>query len=108
MSKAKKKVVTTKKVVTDKKPKPTVSKYSGKSKRSSSAEPVEMVYKKINYIYMGIGIVLILLGFILMSGGAMPDPSIWDEGIIYSARRITLAPILILAGLVMQIFAIFK
>ncbi len=44
----------------------------------------------------------------LMLGGGMKDPMIWDESVIYSPVRITLAPIIILAGLGMQIYAIFK
>ena len=108
MSKPKKKVVTTKKVVKDKKPSPTVSKLTGKSKRSAVTENTEMVYNKTNYMYMGIGVGLIILGFFLMAGGGMSDPNVWDEGVIYSARRITLAPFLIIAGLVLQVFAIFK
>lgn len=57
---------------------------------------------------MGIGCGLIALGLILMLGGGMDDPAVWDESVIYSPIRITLAPIVILAGLGMQIYAIFK
>lgn len=54
------------------------------------------------------GLGIILLGLLLMSGGSMPDPTVWDEHIIYSPRRLTLAPILILAGMGLEIYAIFK
>lgn len=37
----------------------------------------------------GIGLALIVLGFVLMSGGRMTDPNVWDESVIYSFRRIT-------------------
>ena len=57
---------------------------------------------------MLIGLGVIFLGFILMSGGAMEDPTVWDEKVIYSFRRITLAPILVLVGLGINIYAIFK
>ena len=57
---------------------------------------------------MGIGLGLITLGLILMSGGGMPSPDVWDESIIYGFRRTVLAPFLILAGLIVEIFAIFK
>jgi hypothetical protein len=57
---------------------------------------------------MGIGCALIGLGLLLMLGGGMSDPNVWDESVIYSPRRITLAPIVILAGLGMQVYAIFK
>ena len=57
---------------------------------------------------MGGGVLLIALGLILMSGGAMPSPDVWDESIIYSTRRTILAPIVMLAGLGLEIYAIFK
>jgi hypothetical protein len=57
---------------------------------------------------MGAGIALIALGLILMSGGEMQDPNVWDESIIYSPVRITVAPILIICGLIIEIFAIFR
>lgn len=68
----------------------------------------ELIYGRENFIWMGIGLGLIALGLILMSGGAQPDPSKWDASIIYSPRRITLAPMLMLAGFIVQIYAIFK
>ena len=46
--------------------------------------------------------------YMLMLGGSMPSPDVWDDSIIYSFRRITLAPIFIVAGLLVQIYAIFK
>lgn len=67
-----------------------------------------LLFTKENYIYMAVGVGLIALGMILMLGGSMKDPNVWDESVIYSARRITLAPIIILAGLATEIYAIFK
>jgi hypothetical protein len=67
-----------------------------------------LLFSKGNYILVGIGCALIALGLVLMLGGNMKDPNVWDESVIYSARRITLAPIIILAGLGFQIYAIFK
>ena len=49
-----------------------------------------------------------VLGFFLMSGGHNDDPNVFDENVIYSTRRTLIAPIFILAGLVVQILAIFK
>ncbi len=69
--------------------------------------PAELVFGKDNYKWMFIGMGVMLLGFILMSGGSMPDPNTWDPNIIYSFRRITLAPFLILAGIAIEIYAIF-
>lgn len=54
------------------------------------------------------GIVLIAVGLVLMSGGAMPSPSVWDESIIYSWRRTLLGPLVIIIGLVAEIFGIFN
>lgn len=67
----------------------------------------DLLFGKKNYLYLGVGIALIFVGFLLMSGGQMPSPDVWDENIIYSARRITLAPIVILAGLFVSGMAIF-
>lgn len=81
-----------------------------KSSRASVSAPrsVEFTLNAENFKWMGIGILLIVVGMILMSGGSMPSPDVWDENIIYGFRRTVLAPILILAGLGMQIFGIFK
>lgn len=75
---------------------------------SGGAKANNLVFNKQNYIYMGIGVALIFLGMLLMSGGHMPSGDVWDESLIYGARRIIVAPILILAGLVIEIYAIFK
>lgn len=76
--------------------------------RMSKKEPRQLLFNKQNYLYMIIGVVLIALGMVLMSGGHMPDPNTWDEDIIYGTRRTVVAPILILLGLGVQIYAIFK
>ena len=68
----------------------------------------ELIFGRENFKWMGIGLALIALGLILMAGGAQPDPNQWDESLIYSARRITVAPILMVAGFLVQIYAIFK
>ena len=68
----------------------------------------ELIYGRENFKWMGIGIGLIALGLMLMAGGAQPDPNQWDESLIYSPRRITLAPSLMIAGFLIQIYAIFK
>ena len=64
-------------------------------------------FGKSNYRLMLIGIGFILLGFILMAGGGSSDPSKFSEE-IFSTRRITVAPILILTGFIIEIFAILK
>ena len=67
------------------------------------------LFGKENYMWMLIGVVVIAIGMFLMSGGrSNVDPNVFDSGSVYSARRITIAPILILAGLVIEMYAIFK
>ena len=57
---------------------------------------------------MGVGLLLIVLGLVTMSGGAMADPNEWKPEEIYSFRRITLSPIFMLAGFLVVIYGIFK
>jgi hypothetical protein len=67
-----------------------------------------LVFGRETYKWMLIGLAIMAVGFICMAGGSMPDPNTWDESIIYSPVRTIVAPFLILSGLVVQIFAIFK
>jgi len=67
----------------------------------------DFAFGRINYILMLTGLGFILLGFILMAGGGSEDPAVFNED-IFSFRRITLAPLLVLAGFVIEIFAIVK
>ena len=60
-----------------------------------------------NYILMFIGIGFIFIGFWCMSGGATTDPKIWNPE-LFSFRRITLAPILVIMGFIIEAFAILK
>jgi len=66
------------------------------------------LFGKGNYQWMLIGLVLIALGLILMGGGKSKDPNVFNPKEVYSFTRITLAPILILGGFVVEIFAIFR
>ena len=81
-----------------------------RSRKATTATVVKepLLFGRQNYIWMGIGLALITLGLVLMSGGAMPSPDVWDENIIYGFRRTVLAPFLMLAGLVVEVIAIFK
>jgi len=63
---------------------------------------------KENYKYLIIGFVIIMAGFILMMGGRSPDPNVFNEKELFSFRRITLAPIVVLAGFAFEIWAIMK
>ena len=65
-------------------------------------------FGKSNYTWMLIGAALIVLGMFLMSGGKSADPNVFNESEVYSFRRITLAPIVVIAGFMVEIYAIFK
>lgn len=65
------------------------------------------IFGKQNYMLLIAGLVLILIGFVLMIGGGSDDPNVFNEE-IFSAKRITWAPIFILAGFVVEIFAIMR
>ena len=60
-----------------------------------------------NYKMLAIGFGVIILGFILMAGGGSDDPNVFNAD-IYSFRRITLAPIVVLAGFIFDVYAIMK
>lgn len=60
-----------------------------------------------NYKFILIGIALIVLGFILMAGGRSDDPQVFNET-MFSARRIIVAPIIVLAGFFFEIYAIMS
>lgn len=67
----------------------------------------EFLFDKVNYKILLIGIAVIVIGFILMSGGGSDDPKVFSEE-IFSFRRIRLAPTVVLAGFGVVIYAILK
>ena len=60
-----------------------------------------------NYALIAVGAVIIIIGFILMAGGSTATPEQFNED-IFSFRRITLAPIVVIAGFAFEIYAIIK
>ena len=66
------------------------------------------LFGKENYKWMIIGVVVMAIGFFLMAGGKSSDPNVFQDKDVYSTTRITIAPILIIAGLIIEIFAIMK
>ena len=104
----KKNVIVTNNKGEEKKVRPTVSKRGSASSTNKTRQPEEMMFNRENYIYMLAGVGLILVGLALMSGGKMPSPDVWDENLIYGFRRTVLAPFVILAGLGLEVYAIFK
>jgi len=63
---------------------------------------------KENFIIMILGLLLLIIGYMLMSGGASKDPNVFNENEIYSFRRITLAPIIVILGYFVVGYAIMK
>ncbi len=88
----------------------TTKKPAAPASRPASSAPRQTapLFGKENYRWMLIGIVLIALGLLLMAGGKSNDPNVFNKDEVYSFRRITLSPILILGGFVVEIFAIFR
>jgi Protein of unknown function (DUF3098) len=74
--------------------------------KESTSSP--SMFNKENYIWMLIGIIVMAIGMVLLAGGKSTDPAVFDKKSVYSTTRITIAPLLILAGLVIEIFAIFR
>jgi hypothetical protein len=79
-----------------------------KSTKAVKASGMGVLFEKTNLRWMLIGVVVMALGFILMAGGKSPNPNVFDKAKVYSTTRITIAPIIILAGLVIEIIAIFR
>jgi hypothetical protein len=66
------------------------------------------IFNKQNFMWMAIGGVVIILGFLLMIGGKSTDPNVFNKDEVYGFRRITFAPILIIAGLIIEVYALMK
>ena len=60
-----------------------------------------------NYVLLAAGFAVIVLGFVLMAGGRSESPDVFNEA-MFSWRRITLAPILVIGGFAFEIYAIMK
>lgn len=73
-----------------------------------TAAPIPSFFTKDNYKWMAIGGAIIILGMVLMSGGKNQDPNVFDPKVVYSTTRVTIAPILITLGLLVEIYAIFR
>ena len=99
-------VVTTKKNKANSDLKPTASRLANKSNSGSTTQSSDLIFGVRNFKMMLIGVGLITLGMLLMLGGNMPSPDVWDEDLIYGFRRTVLAPILILAGFIVEVYAI--
>lgn len=77
------------------------------SRSAKEKSQVDFAFGRINYYLMFAGMGLMLLGYILMSGGGSDDPNVFNPE-VFSTRRITVAPILVISGLVVLVFSIVK
>ncbi len=66
---------------------------------------IQLPFGKINYILMGVGIIILALGYILLAGGGSDDPNVFNPA-MFDAQRLVWAPILIVLGFVVEIVAI--
>lgn len=67
-----------------------------------------LAFEPVNYKLLLIGIGIVILGFLLMSGGGSGDPEVFEAEEIFSTRRITVAPIVCLFGYAFVIYAIMR
>lgn len=93
-------------MATDKKA-PIITTAKTVTKSQSMIPTGDLAFGKENYTLMLIGLAIIIIGFALMSGGKMEDPSAFNPE-IFSFRRITLAPIVVMIGFVIEVVAIVK
>lgn len=77
-------------------------------KQTTAGSNANPLFGKENYRWMLIGLAVLALGFFLMAGGKSSDPNVFNEAEVYSTTRITIAPMLIIAGFIIEIFAIMK
>ena len=68
-------------------------------------EGFELAFGLLNYILMGVGIVLLALGYLLLAGGGSDDPNVFNPA-MFDTRRLVVAPLLIVVGFVVEIVAI--
>ena len=66
------------------------------------------LFEKQNLWLMLLGVAVFAVGMLLMVGGASKDPNTFNYDEVYSAKRISVAPVLIIIGLGIEIYAIFK
>lgn len=68
----------------------------------------DMPFTGTNYKLLLIGLAIVTVGYILMSGGGNGDPNAFDAAEIFSGRRITVAPIVVIIGYIFITYAILK
>ena len=76
--------------------------------KKQQAPITKSLFGKENYLMMLGGLIVMALGFFLMAGGKSSDPKVFNDDDVYSTTRITIAPLLIIAGFIIEIFAIMR
>ena len=94
--------------MSEKKPASTTTVKTTTSVKPARTAITTSLFDKQNLMLMLLGVGIIALGMLLMVGGASEDRGVFNYDEVYSTRRITIAPILIIIGLVIEIYAIFK
>ncbi len=78
------------------------------AKPKKPASDLPFIFDKTNYMIMAAGVVVIIVGFLLMAGAANDNPSVFNAEEIYSFRRISLAPVVVMIGFLIEVYAILK
>lgn len=76
--------------------------------KDTAPKTIPSLFDKQNLLWMLGGAAIMIIGFFLMAGGRSEDPTVFDPNEVYSTTRITVAPIVILIGLVVLVVAIFR
>ncbi len=76
--------------------------------KKNTSSGIGSLFDRDNLMWMLIGLGVMTVGFLLMGGGRSEDPNVFNRNQVYSFTRITIAPIIILGGLVIEIIAIFR
>ena len=76
--------------------------------KKEQSEDFGFALGKENYLLLAVGFVVIVVGFLLMSGGGTDDPNVFNADELFSFRRTTLAPVVVLFGFIFEIYAIMR
>ena len=87
--------------------KKSINSKSNTNQTKNTNDNADFIFKKDNYILLIAGLLFIFIGLLLMIGGGSEDPEVFSNE-IFNFRRLTLSPILIATGFIIQFFAIMK
>lgn len=75
--------------------------------KESNPDSADFAFGKVNYQLMAVSVIMLVIGYMLMAGGKQTDPTVFNDA-VFSFRRITLAPIVVIAGFAVAVYAIIK